>query len=181
MDRGPLDNDHLLGQPVLPEGEGHPLLAEGATVVPAHPEALWAILMDEQRLGAVIPKARNVRRTDESSYAADVPIGVGPLKTTYLVEASFRELRPPRSLRLTGGATGRFGASRGEAYVALSAAEAGTRVAWRYAVLVGGPVGRFGPLVERVADRLIARFFQKLIEHEGEHDSAGDMPEHPSD
>lgn len=163
------DPEVPLGTPTLPEGEGFALVDEGETLIDTPPEAVWAVVMDEAALADLIPRAKNMRRTGDTAYAADVSIGVGPLRAVYLVEAELFPLEPPRCLRIVGGADGRFGKSHGEAYVRFEPADGGTRVRYRYAIRIGGPVGRLGgPLLEKVANALIARFFRSLAAAQSE-------------
>jgi carbon monoxide dehydrogenase subunit G len=98
-----------------------------------------------------------------------VSIGVGPFRAAYLVEAELFPIEPPHSLCIVGGADGRFGKSRGEAYVRFEPADGGTRVRYRYAIRIGGPVGRVGgPLLQKVANALIAKFFRSLAAAQAE-------------
>jgi 2-furoyl-CoA dehydrogenase large subunit len=151
----------------MPDGKGYAMRGEGATVVPVPREALWAIVMDERRLAAAIPGAETLHRVDgpgqNRTYAADVGIGVGPIRGTWLVSAEFAEADPPGSLVLFGGAKGPLGNSWGEGWVDLVEVPEGTEVRYAYAILIGGVVARLGGrLLDAAADRLIAKFFARL-------------------
>lgn len=163
-----------LPEPRLPAGEGHACVGEGSVLVAASPEAIWEIVMDEARLAAVVPGAGSLRAVadpaehsfaespSDRAYAADVVMGVGPLKASYLVEVALKERTPPAFIRLEGGAKGPFGHSSGEGYVRFAPEAAGTRVDYRYAVLISGRVAALGGLVDRLARTLIDRFFHLL-------------------
>jgi len=150
----------------MPEGRGYQMRGEGATTVPVCREALWAMVMDEERLAAAIPGAETLRRSDEGDmriYAADVGIGVGRLKGTYRVTAEFAETSAPSSMVLFGGATGPFGSSRGEGWVDLLPVDGGTEVRYAYAILIRGAVAAVGGrLLDAAAARLIEKFFNRL-------------------
>ena len=123
--------------------------------------------MDERRLAAAIPGAETLHRADVPGgprvYAADVGIGVGPIRGTWLVSAEFAEEDPPASLALFGGAKGPLGNSWGEGWVDLVDVPGGTEVRYAYAILIGGIVARVGGrLLDAAADRLIAKFFERL-------------------
>lgn len=153
--------------PQMPEGKGYAMRGEGATVVPVSREALWAIVMDERRLAAAIPGAETLHRVDEPGqnriYAADVGIGVGPIRGTWVVSAEFAEEDAPASLVLFGGAKGPLGNSWGEGWVDLVDVPEGTEVRYAYAILIGGMVARVGGrLLDAAADVLIAKFFARL-------------------
>lgn len=164
-----------LPEPHLPPGDGYACVGAGSTTVAAAPEAIWAIVMDETRLAAVVPGAGSLHRVadpadhtfaeraDDRAYAADVVMGVGPLKATYLVEVALKERTEPRFIRLEGGAKGPFGNSAGEGYVRFTPVAEGTRVDYRYAVLITGRVATLGGrLVDGLARSLIDRFFHLL-------------------
>jgi carbon monoxide dehydrogenase subunit G len=56
-----------------------------------------------------------------------------------------------------------------EAAVRFEPADGGTRVRYRYAIRIGGPVGRVGgPLLQKVANALIAKFFRSLAAAQAE-------------
>lgn len=162
--------------PEMPPGRGYRLCGDGVTVVKVRPRDLWAIVMDEERLAAAIPGAETLRRVadpaqpDRLVYAADVGIGVGPIRGTYTVTAELAELREPRSLVLLGGARGMLGRSSGEGWVDLARVEGGTEVRYAYAILITGAVAAAGGrLIEAAADRLIEKFFQRLGKAAREH------------
>ncbi len=175
-----------LPEPEMPGGKGYPLVGLGSTTVEARPEAIWSIVMDETRLAETVPGARSLRRVldpddhafmtraDDHAYAADVAMGVGPLKATYLVEVALTDREPVRRLRLAGGARGPFGASAGEGFVALHPVGGGTRIDYRYAILITGRVASVGGrLVDGLADTLIERFFRLLSERVAGETAAG--------
>lgn len=153
-------------EPQMPEGKGYPMRGEGVTEVAVTPAALWDIVMDEERLAAAIPGADTLRREDdgiERIYAADVGIGVGRLKGTYLVSAKFAECEPPNALKLFGGAQGPFGNSNGEGWVYFEETATGTSVHYSYAILIQGLVAKAGGrLLDAAADMLISKFFSRL-------------------
>ncbi|MBJ3778234.1 SRPBCC family protein [Acuticoccus mangrovi] len=152
--------------PTMPEGKGYQMRGEGATVVSVSPEDLWAIVTDERRLAAAIPGADTLHRVGEGmprAYAADVGIGVGPVKGTYHVTAEFAEEEPPAALVLFGGAKGPFGHSSGEGWVDFRSVDGGTEVVYSYAILISGTVARLGGrLLDAAANKLIAKFFARL-------------------
>jgi 2-furoyl-CoA dehydrogenase large subunit len=135
--------------------------------------------MDETRLAAAIPGAESLHRVDGQNeprkYAADVGIGVGRIKGTYVVSAEFAEAIPPATFVLYGGAQGPFGNSSGEGWVDFRVIDGGTLVTYSYAILITGLVAKLGgTLLEAAADTLIEKFFARLaraVETAGEGDA----------
>lgn len=152
--------------PEMPEGRGYRMRGAGSTTVPVGRRALWGIVMDESRLAAAIPGAETLERVEGEgprTYAADVGIGVGRIRGTYRVTVEFTECLEPETMILTGGAQGPFGHSSGEGWVNLIAVPGGTEVHYTYAILISGTVAILGgKLLDNAADRLIARFFERL-------------------
>lgn len=154
----------------MQDGRGYRMIGAGSTVVPIAREALWAIVMDEQRLATAIPGAETLRREDEDGerlYAADVAIGVGFIKGTWRVSARFAEAIEPESIVLFGGAKGPLGNSSGEGWVDFAdegeGGDGGTRVTYAYAILITGAVAAVGGrLLDAAADALIGKFFSRL-------------------
>ncbi|WP_211100685.1 CoxG family protein [Acuticoccus sediminis] len=150
----------------MPEGKGHRLRSSGSTVVPVRRQRLWDIIMDEARLSAAIPGAETLHRVegeDDRTYAADVSIGVGPIKGTWRVTARFAEEIEPSHIVLFGGANGPLGKSFGEGWIDFEPVEGGTRVSYSYAILISGMVAKVGGrLIDGAADRLIDKFYERL-------------------
>lgn len=152
--------------PTMSQGKGHHLVGSGSTVVAVRRQRLWEIIMDEQRLAAAIPGAETLHRVAdaaERTYAADVEIGVGPIKGTWRVHARFAETIEPSHIVLFGGADGPLGRSSGEGWIDFEAVEGGTRVTYSYAILISGLVAKVGGrLIDGAADRLINKFYERL-------------------
>lgn len=151
--------------PQMPQGRGYQMRGNGAVTVPTGRAALWQIILDPDRLAAAIPGAETLRQSADEprTYAADVGIGVGRLKGTYLVTAEFAEMDEPKSITLFGGAKGPFGRSNGEGWVRFTEDDGHTTVHYTYAILIQGAVAvAGGRLLDAAADMLIGKFFTRL-------------------
>ncbi|MDG2285395.1 MAG: carbon monoxide dehydrogenase subunit G, partial [Alphaproteobacteria bacterium] len=147
----------------MPEGEGHALTGDGSATVPASPEDVWATILDPGHLAALIPGCHSLELIAENTYRAEAILGAGPVKGRFTVEVSLSDLEPPRSLHLTGSATGPLGRASGTGEIRLTATEDGTRVDYVYAVLVGGKVAAVGGrLLDGAARGLIGQIFRRL-------------------
>jgi len=144
--------------------DGHALQGQGGTVVPAMPDEVWAILLDEQKLAAVIPGCHALEMTGENAYRADVTLGVGPVKGRFVATVALQDLQPPYALRLVGGASGPLGTSQGEGHVTLRETAGGTKVEYSYTVAISGKVAAVGGrMMDGAARALINQFFKRLV------------------
>lgn len=147
-----------------PPGDGHALRGTGSTLVPATPEAVWAIILDETRLAQVIPGCHDLERVGDNAFRAQVTLGIGPVKGRFRADVALQDLDPPRALRLVGSAEGPLGSSRGEGTVTLTATDGGTRIDYTYAVRISGKVAAVGGrLIDGAARTLIGHFFERLV------------------
>ena len=152
--------------------DGHALQGQGSTIVPAPPEDVWAILLDEEKLTAVIPGCHALTMTGENAYRADVTLGIGPVKGRFVATVALLDLDPPHALRLIGGAAGPLGSSQGEGRVILSEMPEGTRVEYTYTVTISGKVAAVGGrMMDGAARALIDQFFKRLVGQAGHGDA----------
>jgi 2-furoyl-CoA dehydrogenase large subunit len=150
------------------EKAGRGLVGEGAVLVPAPPEAVWAMLLDPSVLSEVLPGCRALERIGENAYRATVDAGVGPVRGRYDAEVRLFDLQPPHALTLAGEGVGALGSARGEGQVALAPEDGGTRVTYRYAVEIGGKVAAVGGrMLDGAARLLIGELFARLAARAG--------------
>ena len=151
----------------------------GSTTVPGPPEEVWSALTDESGLAAVIPGCHAIERTGENAYRADITLGVGPVRGRFQAEVALTDLDRPRSLRLSGRATGPLGSSSGEGRVQLAAVEGGTRVEYEYGFVVSGKIAAVGGrLLEGAARAIVGQLLDRLVRRSGAdpRDGARDGP-----
>ena len=141
--------------------EGH-----GATIVNASPEQVWACLLDIEALRSIVPGCRSIEEVAPHHYSGQVELGVGIVKGLFDADITMSDLQPPQSLRLTGGARGPLGDSKGEAIVLLKPEGGRTRIEYRYGVDLGGKVAAIGGrMINGAARVLIGEFFKRLARH----------------
>lgn len=142
---------------------GRALTGDGSTVVPAPPQKMWDILLDPKELARVIPGCSALALVGPDAYRADIDIGIGPVRGKYRAEVRLSDLDAPRSLTLTGSASGALGWGDGQAWVTLSSTPEGTSVAYHYEAEIGGKVASVGArMLDGAAKLLIAQFFKAL-------------------
>ncbi|MCB1460848.1 MAG: molybdopterin-dependent oxidoreductase [Nitratireductor sp.] len=153
---------------------GKSLSGFGDARVRATPQQIWDILMDPDQLAAIIPGAHSVRKLSETSFSADVTLGVGPVKGRYRAEVALSDLDPPHSVLLSGKTTGALGSGEGVGHVTLTPDDSGnTIIAYKYEAKVGGKVAAVGGrLLDGAAKIIIRQFFTALGKRAGGGKSA---------
>jgi carbon monoxide dehydrogenase subunit G len=138
-----------------------PVIAEQFEV-PAAPDAVWAFLLDPERLAACIPGCDGLEVLDARTYRVRLTVKVGFLATTQDVRMTVVEAEPPRRLVAEGrGEDARLG-SRVDVRSTLELAPAdggATTVSYRSELKVLGRLGSVGDAVMQAKAReLGARF-----------------------
>ncbi|MCE8517283.1 molybdopterin-dependent oxidoreductase [Ruegeria pomeroyi] len=148
--------------PEIDAGDG--LAGAGTARVSSSPQQVWEMLMDPEQLAAIIPGAHDVTRPAPDRFAAEVTLGVGPVKGRYKVEVALSDLSPPHSAVLSGRATGALGSGEGVGHVTLTALDnGGTEIAYHYRARIGGKVAAVGGrLLDGAAKMVIGQFFSAL-------------------
>lgn len=150
-------------------GKGERMLTgEGTAHVAAARADVWAMLLDPETLKAVIPGAHAVEKISDTEFAADVTLGVGPVKGRYRAEIALSDMRMPEAVTLAGRTEGALGNGQGEGRITLTETETGTRIDYRYEAAIGGKVASVGGrLLDGAARVVIGQFFQSLARHAG--------------
>jgi len=152
-----------------PGGAEGGLTGDGATTVPADPEAVWRTLLDPEALAAVVPGCRSLRALGEHRYQGELDIGIGPVRARFRTEVRYTDLDRPRSLTLSGHSESALGSSTATGHIELEPSDGGTRVRYRYRAEVSGKLAAVGGrMLEGAARRLIGQFFEHLAAQAGE-------------
>jgi 2-furoyl-CoA dehydrogenase large subunit len=142
---------------------GRALRGTGHVMIPAHPQTVWAMLLDPDVLGAIIPGCQDIEKESPTRLRADVLIGIGPVKGRYRVDITLGDLDPPRAVTLTGSAIGALGFGRGSGRILLAGEPLATQLQYEYAVRIGGKLAAVGDrLLDGAARFLIGQFFAAL-------------------
>jgi carbon monoxide dehydrogenase subunit G len=130
----------------------------------AHPrERVFALLLDPAALARLLPGVEKLEPTGPDQYAVVVQLGVGAVRGTYTGKVAITEQRPPEGYRLAGEARGTPGWAKGGATLTLLAEGAGTRIAAKADVQIGGAIASVGQrMIEGVAKSMAREFFQSL-------------------
>jgi carbon monoxide dehydrogenase subunit G len=136
----------------------------GAYLVAAPPEAVWAALNDPEKLRAAIPGCESLTKTSDNEFEAVATQSIGPVKARFKGKVALLDLNPPRSYTIKGeGSGGAAGFAKGEAKVELIPESGGTRLVYTVKATVGGKIAQIGQrLIDGVARKLADEFFEKF-------------------
>ena len=146
------------------EGKGGKALsAQGEIVLPAPPEAVFAVLLDPAALAKVVPGCNALDQIGPNRYRADVTVGVGMIKARYAAEIALSDLEPPHRLRLAGSGLSSMGAAKGSGLVTLESQGSGTLLRYDYEAEVSGKVAAVGGrMLEGAAKIVLKQLFEQL-------------------
>lgn len=142
----------------------------GAYLIPAPVEAVWAALNDPEKLKAAIPGVESLTKISDTEFEAVATQSIGPVKARFKGKVALFDLKPPHSYVIRGeGSGGAAGFAKGEATVSLVAEPGGTRLIYAVKASVGGKIAQIGQrLIDGVARKLADEFFDKFSSGFGE-------------
>ncbi len=142
----------------------------GAYLVPAPAEAVWAALNDPEKLKAALPRCESLTKIADKEFEAIATQSIGPVKAKFKGKVQLLDLNPPKSYTIKGeGSGGAAGFAKGEAKVELVPEAGGTRLVYAVKATVGGKIAQIGQrLIDGVARKLADEFFEKFSEGFGE-------------
>lgn len=128
--------------------------------------AVWEGLNNPQVLKACISGCEEIASVAENEYKVVLLAAVGPVKARFNGKLLLADIKPLESYSLTfEGAGGAAGFAKGKAQVRLTAADAGTLLAYSSDAQIGGKIAQVGSrLIEGVARKITAEFFTKFNE-----------------
>jgi 2-furoyl-CoA dehydrogenase large subunit len=142
---------------------GKGLAARGEIVLPASPQAVFAVLLDPAALARVIPGCHALDLVGPHHYRADVTVGIGMIKARYAAEVRLSDIEAPHRLRLAGSGLSSLGSAKGSGLVSLEAVEGGTLLRYDYAAEVSGKVAAVGGrMLEGAAKIVLRQLFESL-------------------
>ncbi|MFO1236567.1 MAG: carbon monoxide dehydrogenase subunit G [Alphaproteobacteria bacterium] len=142
----------------------------GAYLIQASPEAVWAALNDPDKLREALPGCESLTKTSDNEFEAVATQSIGPVKARFKGKVALHDLNPPRSYTIKGeGSGGAAGFAKGEAKVELIPDQGGTRLVYAVKATVGGKIAQIGQrLIDGVARKLADEFFERFSAGFGE-------------
>lgn len=142
---------------------GKGLSAQGEIVLPATPEAVFAVLLDPVALARVVPGCHALETTGPNRYRADVTVGVGMIKARYVAEIALSDIQAPHRLRLAGSGLSSMGSAKGSGLVTLAPHGGGTLLRYDYEAEVSGKVAAVGGrMLDGAAKIVLKQLFEQL-------------------
>lgn len=149
---------------------------EGTNQLHAPRERVYQALTDPEVLKRCIPGCERLEKTDDSTYAATIRVGVGAIKGLFNGNVRLEELRPPEHYRLVVEGKGSAGYLKGFGDFDLQAQGEATIVQYTGDIQVGGTIASVGQrMIQATARMMAAQFFTAL---EAEAKSSDHPPKH---
>jgi carbon monoxide dehydrogenase subunit G len=137
-------------------------------VFDAPAEAVWALLMDTDRVAACLPGCKGLHPIGDDRYEAELAVAVAAISGNFKGTIALQDKDPPRSYRLVVEGTGRPGFVKGNAHLTLVPDTGRTTVQIEADAEVGGMIARVGQrLLEGVARMTMDRFYGCLAGQSG--------------
>jgi hypothetical protein len=134
----------------------------GEQLIPLPQAATWQALNDPAVLKDCIPGCETITRLSDNEYDVVMTAKVGPVSAKFKGKMTITDSDPPRAYTLKfEGQGGVAGFAKGEASVALSPQDSGTRLAYTAKATVGGKLAQVGArLIDGVAKQIAEKFFE---------------------
>jgi carbon monoxide dehydrogenase subunit G len=134
------------------------MIVEGQHAFDAAPERVWPLLLDPEVIARAMPGARELVAAGDGRYTGRLVVTVGPIAAAeFALEILIEHADPPRGFEMAVNADGRFGFTRGRATVSLAPDGAGTRMAYRAELQVGGKIASLGQRLLEMVSRTMLR------------------------
>lgn len=158
-------NDH--------DATGDLIHASGEITFSATPEDIFQVLLNPQRLAAVIPGCERITQkiTDSNvAYDCKATLRIGVVKARFDSKIELSEIDKPHRLRLSGSGSSALGLARGSGVITLKQSGAKTTLHYQYHASVSGKLAAIGArLLEASARVVLHQLFKSLaLEAEGQ-------------
>jgi len=139
---------------------------EGIVEVAASRDRVWSFVSDPARVAACAADVEHLEVIDATHFRVTVRAGIGPIRTTFAIDAEFTELREREHAEVR--ATGRARGSAVEMSNVVDLADVGdgrTALRWRAEVNMSGAIANIGSrFMQAAADKTTREVFACLKE-----------------
>ena len=149
---------------------------QGAKVIAADRETVWAALNDPEVLQAAIPGCTELNKLSDTELEATVTQKVGPVKATFKGAVELQNVVPGESYTIAGeGKGGVAGFAKGSADVRLADTDEGTELSYDAKAKVGGKLAQLGSrIIDGFARKMADEFFERFKDQVEKHKDDGD-------
>ena len=138
-----------------------PTKIEGVVMLPAAPQAVWALLTDPASLVRLLPGCERLDPDGPDRYKAAVKFGIAAISGKYGGSVEFSRKKPPHSLELSLDGKGLPGFVHAVGTITLAPQGAQTEVRYSGEAQVGGMIASVGQrMIESAARRIVQQFFE---------------------
>jgi len=155
----------------LLNSKDYPLRAQGSVTLKVLPEAIFSVLLDENRLKQVIPGCESITKTNISNglrFDCIAIVRIGVAKARFVAKVDLINIQKPNSFELGGEGRGPLGMALGRGKVALSEMNGNTILTYDYQAQISGKLSAIGSRLLEGAIRLVLdQLFKSLAKEAG--------------
>jgi len=138
------------------------MIVEGTYTFPGPREVVWTLLLDPDVLAKTMPGTTSIARVSEDRYEGKMGVGIGPITAAeFDVVITMTEKVVPERYRMQIEGRGRFGFTRGNAAVRLTADGNSTIMHYEADMMVGGKIAAVG---QRLLDSVSRMMLKQGLE-----------------
>lgn len=136
----------------------------GEFTVNAPKQKVWETLNDVEALGSMIPGAKGLKEVGPDEYAANMDVGIGPIRASFAGKVKIEERDEPNSYTLKVDGNSRHGWMKGTGRVELEEIDAeSTLIKADGDIQTGGMIARVGQrMLPGVSKQLMGVFFKNV-------------------
>ena len=125
-------------------------------------EAVWDLLQDPEVLKAALPGAKEIEKTGDDEFKAQLQVRVGPVNGVFATKISLTDKTPPERYTMLVDSKGSIGFAKGSALVTLTEQDASTTLMQYEAKLQVG--GRIASVGQRMLDTVSKSLTRQSLE-----------------
>lgn len=172
VEKGALPKDRVVTQPtVLASNRDYPLKARGEVKLQVAPEAIFAVLLNPERLKNVIPGCESIQEEDLPNgvrFNCIAVVRIGVAKARFEAKVDLTNIQSPQSFSLGGEGRGPLGMALGLGQVTLKNINSSTLLQYDYQAQVSGKLAAIGSRLLEGAIRLVLdQLFRALAKEAG--------------
>ena len=142
---------------------------EESFTVNASAKAVWAFLVDPERIAAALPGAKIIQKVDNTTFKADMVVRVGPISAKYRGTVSFELDEPAKTALVHAKGQGMAGMGNAEMQMTSKlnpASDTKTEVTVIAGFSISGVLAQFGGAMIKEVSKNMFQEFIVAMKHE---------------